>query len=333
VRASLAIALGALLGVRPAVAQDQGQTGIDGPSMEDRKQAREAYRRGQELFRDGRYEEAEAAFEEAYRLVPNPVVWVGIAEARERQGNAYFWAADHFAVPAAAPYPPTAYIYEPIATLTRAAAATTRIGLGTSVLVLPMRHPLETAKMLATLDLVSGGRLTVGAAVGWLKAEFDALGVPFEERGARGSETIRTMRACWTQDPVTLKGEHIPGDFKAMRTLPHPAHAIPVWVGGHSEPAFRRAVELGDGWHGSRKTPAEAAPIVKRLRADRPEESFTLSLRTAWDALSDDADTIRRDVAAYREIGIQHLMFQPHQRQADDWLRSAEKLLAIVKSA
>lgn len=251
----------------------------------------------------------------------------------EQQGYDDIWASDHLAVPADAPYPPTAYIYEPIVTLTWAAAATSTIGLGTSVLVLPMRHPLETAKMLATLDLVSGGRLTVGAAVGWLEEEFDALGVPFKERGARATETIEIMRACWTQDPVNLKGKHVPGDFKAMRTLPHPTHPIPIWVGGHSNAAFRRAATLGDGWHGSRKTPEEVAPIVERLRAERPEESFTLSLRQTWDALTDDADTIRRDVAAYRELGIQHLMFQPHQRLADDWLRSAEKLLEIVKSA
>jgi alkanesulfonate monooxygenase SsuD/methylene tetrahydromethanopterin reductase-like flavin-dependent oxidoreductase (luciferase family) len=118
-----------------------------------------------------------------------------------------------------------------------------------------------------------------------------------------------------------------------MRTLPQPTRPIPIWVGGHAEPAFRRAVRLGDGWHGSRKTPAEAGPIVKRLRAERPEESFTLSLRTNWDALSDDPDTIRRQIAEYRDIGIQHLMFQPHQRHAEDWLRSAEKLLEIARTA
>jgi probable F420-dependent oxidoreductase len=251
----------------------------------------------------------------------------------EQQGYDDIWVSDHLAIPVDAPYPPTAYIYEPLVSLTWAAAATTRVGLGTSVLVLPMRHPLVLAKMLATLDLMSGGRLIVGAAVGWLEAEFDALGVPFAERGARSDETIEMLRACWTEDPVSLEGERVAASFKAMRTLPQPARPIPIWVGGHAEPAFRRAVRLGDGWHGSRKTPAEAGPIVKRLRAERPEESFTLSLRTNWDALSDDPDTIRRQIAEYRKIGIQHLMFQPHQRHADDWLRSAEKLLQIARGA
>ncbi len=251
----------------------------------------------------------------------------------EQQGYDDIWVSDHLAIPVDAPYPPTAYIYEPLVSLTWAAAATTRVGLGTSVLVLPMRHPLVLAKMLATLDLMSQGRVIVGAAVGWLEAEFDALGVPFKERGARSDETIRMLRACWTEDPVDLKGGHVAANFKAMRTLPHPARPIPIWVGGHGGAAFRRAVRLGDGWHGSRKSPGVAPTIVKRLRAERPEESFTLSLRVNWDALSDDPDTIRRQIAEYRDLGIQHLMFQPHQRHAEDWLRSAEKLLEIARKA
>jgi probable F420-dependent oxidoreductase len=249
----------------------------------------------------------------------------------EQQGYDDIWVSDHLAVPADAPYPPTAYIYEPLVSLTWAAAATTKIGLGTSVLVLPLRHPLVLAKMLATLDLLSGGRLTVGAAVGWLEEEFDALGVPFKERGKRGDETIEMMRACWTEDPVDGKGNLIAAEFKAMRVLPQPSRPIPIWVGGHAEPAFQRAVRRGDGWHGSRKTPEEAAPIVKRLRADRPEESFTLSLRLNWDALVHDNDDLRRQLDAYRKIGIQHVMFQPNQRHAEDWLRSAEMLLELAK--
>jgi probable F420-dependent oxidoreductase len=250
----------------------------------------------------------------------------------EQQGYDDIWISDHLAVPADAPYPPTAYIYEPLISLTWAAAATTKVRLGTSILVLPMRNPLVLAKMLATLDLLSGERLIVGAAVGWLKEEFDALGIPFNERGKRSDETIEMLRACWTEDPVNRTGKTIPGDYKAMRTLPHPKKPIPIWVGGHSEPAYRRAVTLGDGWHGSRKTPEEAAPIVKRLREDRPEESFTLSLRLNWDALTHDHDDMRRQLDGYREIGIQHVMFQPNQRHAEDWLKSSEQLLELAKA-
>lgn len=251
----------------------------------------------------------------------------------ERLGYDDIWVSDHLAIPVDAPYPPTAYIYEPLISLTWAAAATTRIGLGTSVLVLPMRHPLVLAKMLATLDLMSGGRLTVGAAVGWLEREFDALGVPFRERGVRSDETIRMLRACWTEDPVDFQGQHVPADLRAMRTLPQPRRPIPIWVGGKSDAALDRAARLGDGWHGSHTTPDQVAPTIARLRKARPEESFALSLRLHWDALEDDADMMRRQVAGFRDLGVRHLMFQPRQRHAEDWLRSAEMLLETARKA
>ena len=251
----------------------------------------------------------------------------------EELGYNDIWVSDHLAIPVDAPYPPTAYIHEPIVTLTWAAAATTRIDLGTSVLVLPMRHPLPLAKMLASLDLMSGGRLTVGAAAGWLEPEFAALGVPFRERGARTNEAIRMLRACWSDDPVTLEGDKIAASFRAMRTLPQPKRPIPIWVGGNSNAAIDRAIALGDGWHGSGWKPEEIGPAVTRLRDARPEKSFALSLRMHCDALEDDADEIKRQIAAFRDAGIQHLMFQPRQRLAEDWMRSAENLLDIARAA
>jgi probable F420-dependent oxidoreductase len=242
------------------------------------------------------------------------------------------WVSDHLAIPVDAPYPPTAYIQEPIVTLTWAAAATSRVGLGTSILVLPMRHPLVLAKMLASLDLMSEGRLIVGAAAGWLEAEFDALGVPFRERGARANESIRLLRACWTEDPIRQNGDRITAKLDGMRTLPQPARAIPIWVGGNSDAAIDRAVTLGDGWHGSRQTPEGLGPTLKRIRDARPEEGFAISLRVHYDALEDDVDEIKHQIAAYRDLGVQHLMFQPRQRLADDWMRSAEELLRIAKN-
>lgn len=254
------------------------------------------------------------------------------ARQAEELGYDDIWVSDHLAIPADAPYPPTAYIHEPIVTLTWAAAATTRIGLGTSVLVLPMRHPLPLAKMLASLDLMSEGRLTVGAAAGWLEAEFAALGVPFRERGSRTNETIRMLRACWSDDPVTLEGDKIRASFKAMRTLPQPKRPIPIWVGGNSDAAIDRAIALGDGWHGSQWVPEDLAPKLARIRDARPEDEFTLSLRVHCDALEDDADDIRRQVAGFRDIGVQHLVFQPRQRLAEDWMRSAEALFEIARA-
>ena len=142
-------------------------------------------------------------------------------------------------MPKDAPYPPSAIFYDPVLTLTWAAAYTSRVGLGTSVLVLPMRHPLPLAKELATLQNLSGGRLILGAGVGWLEAEFAAFGVPFRERGRRMDEGIAMMRAVWSEDPVSFAARTIPAVIDDMRMLPQPEKPIPIWIGGSSEPALQ----------------------------------------------------------------------------------------------
>src|SRR5579863_8217000 len=196
----------------------------------------------------------------------------------EELGYADVWTSEHIITPQGAPYPPSPLFYDPVLSLTWAAAYTKRVRLGTSVLVLPMRHPLPLAKELATLQNLSEGRLILGAGVGWLEDEFAALGVPFHERGRRMDEGIAMMRAVWNDDPVSFAAKTIPAAIDDMRMLPKPEKPIPIWIGGTSEPALRRALRL-DGWHGSRCTPEQAAPFVARLRAARPEPEFRVSLR------------------------------------------------------
>src|SRR6202158_1798411 len=191
----------------------------------------------------------------------------------EELGFADVWTSEHIIVPKGAPYPPSALFYDPVLSLTWAAAFTIRVGLGTSVLVLPMRHPLPLAKELATLQNLSEGRLILGAGVGWMEAEFDALGVPYRERGRRMDEGILMMRAVWNDDPVSFPARTIPAVIDNMRMLPKPEKPIPIWIGGTSEPALARATRL-DGWHGSRCTPEQAAAIVPRVRAARPAPRF-----------------------------------------------------------
>jgi probable F420-dependent oxidoreductase len=213
--------------------------------------------------------------------------------------------------------------YDPVLSLTWAAAFTRRVRLGTSVLVLPMRHPLPLAKELATLQNLSQGRLILGAGVGWLEAEFAALGVPFRERGRRMDEGIAMMRAVWSDDPVSFSARYIPAVIERMRSLPRPEVPIPIWIGGGSEAAIRRALSL-DGWHGSRTSPEEAAPIVRRLRAARPEPGFAISLRAAWDGKDEAALAARLD--AYAAAGVGHVLVEPFDRTLDDWLRSVERI-------
>src|SRR3974377_799750 len=200
----------------------------------------------------------------------------------EELGFADAWTSEHLIIPKDAPYPPSSSFYYPGLTLTWAAAYTNRIGLGTSVLVLPMRHPLPLAKELATLQNFSEGRLILGAGVGWLEAEFAALGAPFHERGRRTDEGIAMMRAVWTQDPVTFRSKYIPAEITDMTMTPLPVRPIPIWFGARSEAAYKRTVRIGDGWHGSQLTPDAAAPIVKRLRAERPEPELTISMPLHW---------------------------------------------------
>ena len=241
----------------------------------------------------------------------------------EELGFADVWTSEHIITPAGAPYPPSPVFYDPVLSLTWAAAYTKRVRLGTSVLVLPMRHPLPLAKELATLQNLSQGRLILGAGVGWLEAEFNALGVPFHERGRRMDEGIAMMRAVWTEDPVSFAAKWVPAVIDNMRTLPRPERPIPIWIGGGSEPAIRRALRL-DGWHGSRTTPEEAGPIVTRLRAARPDPGFTVSLRTAWDGKDDGA--LKARLHAYAGAGVDQVMAEPFERGLEEWLAAVERI-------
>ena len=234
----------------------------------------------------------------------------------EALGLADVWVSEHIIVPRAS-FPRSPLFYDPVLTLTWVAAVTERVRLGTSVLVLPMRHPLPLAKELSTLHNLSGGRLILGVGVGWLEAEFAALGAPFHERGRRMDEGIAMMRAVWSQDPVTFEAEYIPAEIRDMAMLPQPISPIPMWHGSRSEAAHRRAVRLGDGWHGSQLTPEQAKPVIARLRRDRPEPEFTISIRSHWDGR--DLGMMRERVAAYREAGVQHIMVHPENREVDDW--------------
>jgi probable F420-dependent oxidoreductase len=238
------------------------------------------------------------------------------------------WVSEHIIVPKDATYPPSASFYDPVLTLTWAAAFTQRVRLGTSVLVLPMRHPLPLAKELATLQNLSQARLILGAGVGWMEAEFAALGAPFHERGRRMDEGIALMRAVWTEDPVSFPTRWIPAAVQEMRMLPRPVAPIPIWIGGSSEPALKRATRL-DGWHGSRVTPDAAPALVGRLRAARPDAAFTISLRMRWDGAQ--SDRARADLAAYAAAGVQHVLLEPMERELDAWLHAVEDAASLTK--
>ena len=250
------------------------------------------------------------------------------ARHAEELGFADVWISDHIVHPAEQSYP-SPYLLDPIVTLAWAAAVTENIGLGTSVLVLPQHNPLELANMLATIDSLSGGRLRIGVGVGWSEREFDALGYGFADRGARTDEIIQVLRTAWRNDPASFHGEHY--DFDDIRVVPKPAHDIEIWVGGSSERAYRRGVELGDGYQIIGVTPEEAQPVISRLRRDRPEDTFTISLRTGWDPQGMDPGRIREEHVAFAEAGVQHVVSAPWRSSLDEWLRGMDLLAELVR--
>jgi len=245
------------------------------------------------------------------------------AERADALGLDDIWVSEHIIVPRKI-FPRSPLFYDAVLTLTWVAAVTRRVRLGTSVLVLPMRHPLPLAKELSTLHNLSDGRLILGVGVGWLEPEFAALGVPFKERGRRMDEGIDMMRAVWSQDPVTFRGKYIGAEVADMTMLPHPVTPIPLWFGAHSDAALKRTTRIGDGWHGSRYSPAEAEPLIRRLRAERPEPGFTISMRVQWNG--QDEGELRDLVAAYEAVGVGHLLIAPVDRDVDDW----DKVIAGV---
>src|SRR5512143_384840 len=145
-------------------------------------------------------------------------------------------------------YPAKMPILEALVTLGYCAAVTSRIGLGTEVLVLPQRQPVLVAKQISTLDTLSGGRVRLGIGVGWQESEYDALGESFGDRGKRMDEGLQVLRACWRDERVDFSGEYYRVTAMGMEPKPPQGAALPIWVGGHSPAALRRVGQYADGW-------------------------------------------------------------------------------------
>jgi probable F420-dependent oxidoreductase len=250
------------------------------------------------------------------------------AKSAEQLGFHDVWVSDHLVIPKDQSYP-SPYLYDPLVSLSFAAAATSTIGLGTSVLVGPQyTSPLALANTLSSLDNMSGGRLTIGIGIGWSKGEYEALHAPFQNRGARLDEMIDLFHTAWREDPATHEGQYYP--FTDIRVLPKPAHNIPIWVGGSSDAAYERAAKRADGYHGIGVKPEDAKSVVERIRAARPDEAFTISLRVGWDASRVSPDEIRVQRETYEAAGIQHLVVAPDRGDLDAWVSGMEVIAGAL---
>ena len=195
---------------------------------------------------------------------------------------------------------------DPLIGLSFAAAATSTIRIATGVLLLPEHNPVLVAKQAATLDTLSGGRLTLGIGVGWSREEFDALGVPFERRGARTKEYVDAIRTLWRDDIASFDGEFV--HFDAVRVNPKPVHdrRIPIVLGGNSDAALRRVAAWGDGWYGFNLPDVDAVgervAFLRTLCTEHGRDPAELRLAVAL------RDLQPRDVAPLAALGIDELV-------------------------
>ncbi len=241
-----------------------------------------------------------------------------ILGAVERCGFESAWTGEHVVAidPQAPPSPiaPDHHFVDTVAALAFAAAATSRIRLGSGIILLAQRNPVVLAKELAGIDVLSQGRLEVGVGVGYVRGEFEASGGPCSERGARVDEHIDAMRALWTQEKPTFDGHFT--SFQGIQSKPGPAQTPhpPIVIGGMSPFAYRRAVRTGNGWYGFNQSVEAAAESVAGLQAaaqelERPEHLGPLAINVSPKGQVD-GDAIKR----YEDLGIERLILLPRGR-------------------
>jgi len=246
---------------------------------------------------------------------------ITIAQRAEALGYDSLWAPDHVVFPTTIeskyPYNDTGKLpfgadiplLEPIVALGVLAGATKRVRLGTWVLVLPHRNPIVTAKMWATLDVLSGGRMLLGAGIGWMEEEITLLGAPYHKRGALSDEYIRAMRELWNSPDPTFHGDYV--NFSGIKCEPKPIQQpFPVWIGGHSARAMRRVVELGDGWLAVPKSYdnfQETNALLARAaqNAGRDPRSVPVMIGTLY---APSVDASLTDIRKYQALGYDYFI-------------------------
>ena len=257
---------------------------------------------------------------------------VELARAAESGGFDSLWALDHVVLrddyESRYPYSPDgrlavparADFLEALTLLTWVAAITERVELGTAVLVLPMRAPVLHAKIMASLDHLAGGRLILGAGLGWFREEFHALSMPFDRRGARFEEYLEVLRQLWTREVADFKGEFY--DASGWACHPQPPRPIPIWLGGNSPQQLRRVGRLADGWLANPAMLPTLAEDFDRAReaavaAGRSPDALRLAINRvtviARDRLTEAADTL----AGLKERGVHHAIASVDARDPD----------------
>jgi probable F420-dependent oxidoreductase len=268
-----------------------------------------------------------------------PEALANLARTAEETGIESIWAVEHVVIPVGYqsryPYDPSGKIQapdnipipDPLLSLTFAAAVTKTLRLATGILILPQRHPLYVAKEVATLDVLSGGRAILGIGIGWLREEFEALGIPFEERAARTREAVTAIRSLWRESPEPFEGRFF--RWPALESNPKPIQrpGVPIVVGGHTESAARRAARYGDGFFPGVYDAAKLRGILDVMRAEcervgrKPGE---IEITAGGAQL--DRDGIRR----LEDIGVSRVITPPPAFDPEGVTRGLHDLAARV---
>lgn len=213
----------------------------------------------------------------------SPGIITEVAQAAEAAGIDSIWVGEHIVLPEHGSTPAKTEFLDALITLTHIAAFTQTLKLVTGILILPQRNPLILAKEIASLDVLSGGRVMAGFGVGYLQAEFQALGVSFEDRGARADEYLEAMRAIWSQEKPAYHGRFV--SFEDVQAYPRPLQqpTPPIIVGGTSTPALRRVLKYAHGWFGSGLALDQIQQVIARFRqlsqkVERPAELGPLEI-------------------------------------------------------
>ncbi len=282
-----------------------------------------------------------------------------IAEKAEALGFDTLWTADHLVLPVESstfyPYMPGMKIrpdarhafIDPMIALAGVAARTHQIRLGVSVYLAALRHPIVAAKLVASLDQLSGGRVLLGVGSGWIPEEYETMGISFGERGHVLDEHIDAMRALWSQDHPSHSGEHFRFDNIGFDPKPV-AGNIPIWIGGNSRPARRRAARAGDGWHvidvpvaelrlgihelselcSDAGRPASEVPISMRAQIELTNEPVPSDKRIA--PLTGPLEHVLEQLRAYQEIGVSHMALWPRESTLEAYLERMDRIAAEI---
>lgn len=236
---------------------------------------------------------------------------VRIAQLAEAARFESLWAGEHVVLPdprtPESRMAPEERILDPVVMLTYLAAHTQQVRLGTGIIILPQRNPLVLAKELASLDVLSGGRLLCGVGVGYVEAEMRAIGVPFAERGARTDEYLAAIRAIWTQPKPAYHGQFV--SFDGVQA--HPQRNVPIVVGGHTPAAYRRATLQGTGWYGFALDLPDTARCLTELQAtlqqyERPMDRGSLEI-----SVTPRIPLTRAIVQQFADLGVHRLILMP----------------------